>query len=83
MFLKVEGGKCIVWVMSGLNMRRLKRLSPEEKVNVAIDMSDGCVRICAEGIKAQFPDITEQELIEQLRERIEWSKRWRKRGREV
>ncbi|MBE0512627.1 hypothetical protein IBX38_06220 [Candidatus Bathyarchaeota archaeon] len=61
----------------------VERLRPEEKVNVAIDMSDVCVRICAEGVRAQFPDITEQELVERLRERIEWSGRWRKRGHEV
>lgn len=59
---------------------RLGRLKPEEKVNMALDMSDAVVRICAEGIKAQNPGITEKELIEKLRERIEWSKRWRKRG---
>ena len=67
-------------MVSGLNAGRLR---PEEKVNVAIYMSDACVRICAEGIRAQFPDITEQELIERLRERIQWSKRWRKREHEV
>ena len=61
----------------------VRRLRPEEKVNVSIDMSDGCVRICAEGIRAQFPDITEQELVGRLRERIEWSRRWHRRGREV
>lgn len=59
------------------------RLKPEEKVNVAIDMSDACVRVCAEGIRARFPGIMEQELIERLRGRIEWSRRWRKRGHEV
>jgi hypothetical protein len=47
---------------------------------MALGMSDAVVCICAEGIKAQNPDITEKELIEKLRERIEWSKRWRKRG---
>ncbi|MCW3993632.1 MAG: hypothetical protein NWE85_03585 [Candidatus Bathyarchaeota archaeon] len=61
----------------------MRRLRPEEKVNVAIDMSDCCVRICAEGIRAQFPDVTEEELVGRLRERIEWSRRWRKRGHEV
>jgi len=61
----------------------VRRLRPEEKVNVAIDMSDCCVRICAEGIRAQFPDVTEEELVGRLRERIEWSRRWRKRGHEV
>jgi hypothetical protein len=61
-------------------LERLGRLKPEEKVNMTLDMSDAVVRICAEGIKAQNPDITDRELIEKLRERIEWSKRWRKRG---
>jgi len=55
-------------------------LKPEEKVNMMLEMSDAVVRICAEGIKMQNPGITEKEVIEKLRERIEWSKRWRKRG---
>jgi hypothetical protein len=58
---------------------RLGRLKPEEKVIMAMDMTDACVRVCAEGIKAQCPDISEADLIEKLRERLEWSKRWRKR----
>lgn len=37
------------------------------------------MRICAEGIKAQFPSISDKELMEKLRERLEWSKRWQKR----
>ena len=61
------------------NAERLGRLKPEEKVAIAIDMTDACVRICAEGIKAQCPGISEEELLEKLRERLEWSKRWRKR----
>jgi hypothetical protein len=61
------------------NAERLGRLKPEEKVAIAMDMTDACVRICAEGIKAQCPGISEKELLEKLRERLEWSKRWRKR----
>jgi len=48
---------------------RLRRLNPEEKVNIAIDMTYACVRICAEGIRAQCPRIAEDELLERLRER--------------
>lgn len=58
--------------------RRLGNLKPEEKVAIAIDMTDACVRICATGIRAQCPDITEAELNEKLRKRLEWSKRPRK-----
>ena len=57
-----------------------RRLKPEEKVNMAIEMTDAVVHICAEGIKAQHPDITEEELIEALRERFAWMKRGRQRG---
>jgi len=57
---------------------RLGRLKPEEKVDMAIGMSDTCIHVCAEGIRAQHPDITEAELIERLRERFAWMKRWRK-----
>jgi hypothetical protein len=59
---------------------RLGRLPPERKVELAIGMSDAVVRICAEGIRAQNPNMSEEELVEKLRERFEWSKRWRKRG---
>lgn len=60
---------------------RLGRLKPEEKVNMAIEMTEVCVRVCVEGIRAQFPGISDKELMEKLRERFEWSKRYQKRKR--
>jgi hypothetical protein len=62
------------------NWKRLGRLKPEEKLAIAMDMTDACVRICAAGIEAQYPGISKEELLQKLRERLEWSKRWRKRG---
>jgi hypothetical protein len=62
-------------------VERLGRLPPEERVNLAIGMSDVCVRVCADGVRDQNPGISEEELIERVRERIEWSKRWQKRKR--
>jgi hypothetical protein len=56
---------------------RLGRLKPEEKIAMAIDMTDACGCICADGIRAQNPDISEEELVEKLRERLEWIKRKR------
>jgi hypothetical protein len=53
---------------------RLGRLKPEEKVQLCISMTDGCISVCADGIRHQFPGITEKELIEKLRERIQWAK---------
>ena len=58
---------------------RLGRLPPSVKVEMAIDMTEACVRICADGIRAQNPGITDEEVKEKLRERFEWSKRWQKR----
>ena len=55
------------------------RLKPEVKVSIAISMTNTYVQICAERIKAQYPGISEEELLEKLRERTVWSKRWRKR----
>lgn len=67
--------------MCGLDesWERLGRLKPEEKLAICMDMTDACVRICADGIRAQQPGISEEELIAKLRERLEWGKRWRKR----
>ncbi|MBN1245525.1 hypothetical protein JXA31_08025 [Candidatus Bathyarchaeota archaeon] len=63
----------------GSEFERLGRLKPEEKVAVALDMSDACVRVCADGIRAQYPGISEEELLARLRERLEWGKRGRGR----
>lgn len=37
---------------------------------MAVDMNEACVRVCAESIKPQNPNITEEELIEKLQERL-------------
>jgi len=54
-------------------------LKPEDKVNVAIGMTDVCVSVCAEGIRAEHPGISERELLEKLRERLEYAKQMRRR----
>lgn len=59
---------------------RVGRLSSEVKVVMAIDMTEAMVRVCAEGIRVQCPNVTEKELMEKLREKLGWSKRWQKRG---
>ena len=59
------------------NWERLGQLPPEKKVAIMIDMTSAAVRICADGIRAQNPSITDHELIEKVRERLEWSKRGR------
>jgi hypothetical protein len=46
-----------------------RKLSPEEKVKIAINMSDVCVRICAEGIRNQHKSISQEKLIEEIRKR--------------
>ena len=57
------------------NWKYLGKLKPEEKVNMCVDMTDGCAQVSAEGIRKQFPDLTEEDIIEKVRERLEWSKR--------
>ncbi len=50
-------------------------LRPAEKVNTAIYMSDVCVRVCADSIKDENPMVSEEELVERVRERISFGKR--------
>ena len=54
---------------------QIGRLKPEERVNLAVGMSDVCVRICAEGVRNQNPGISEEKLIERVRERLMLGKR--------
>jgi len=56
----------------------VKKLKREESVNLAIGMSDVCIRVCADGVKDQNPGISEEELIERVRERLIFGKRCEK-----
>ena len=47
----------------------MEKLKPEEKVNLAINMTNACVRICVDAIKDQDKTIKEEELIEKVRAR--------------
>jgi len=53
----------------------LEELQPEEKVELAIGMTDVCVRICAEAIRTRYPAIKEEDLVERVRERMMYGKR--------
>jgi len=57
----------------------LDGLKPEKKVNLAIGMSDVCVRVCADAVRDRYPTIKEEELLERVRERMSYGKR-RERG---
>ena len=46
------------------------KLSPEEKVFLAMDMTDAVTRICADGIRCSDPKISDEELIEEIRRHI-------------
>jgi len=62
------------------NWERLGRLPPEKKLEIMFDMINASTRFCADNIRAQNPGITDAELIEKVRERLEWRKRGRVRG---
>jgi hypothetical protein len=51
------------------------RLKREERVNLAVNMSDVCIRVCADGVRDQNPSISEEELIERVRERLMFDRR--------
>jgi hypothetical protein len=55
--------------------KQLGRLKPEEKVALMMDMTNACVCICADGIRNQNPNISNEELLAILRERLDWPKR--------
>ncbi len=49
-------------------------------MNLAVNMSDVCIRVCVDGVKAQYPNISEEELIELVRERLMFEKNLRRRS---
>ena len=52
-----------------------KKLKPEEKVNMSINITDVCEQVCADGIRDQNRGINEAQLMKELRERIMLQKR--------
>ncbi|MGB9717289.1 MAG: hypothetical protein ACPL4E_02450 [Thermoproteota archaeon] len=61
-------------------------LKPEQKIEVALEISDACMQLCAAGIKAENPNLDEKRLFEELRKRVEWMKRnqeWKRRFKSV
>jgi hypothetical protein len=60
---------------------RVGRLPSEVKVNMCLDMTDACVQICAAGIRAANPGISDAEVVRKIRERFDWAKRWQRKRR--
>lgn len=54
---------------------RRSRLKPDEKVNVAVYISDACVRVCADSIKDRERRINKKKLMKRVRARIDFGKR--------
>lgn len=57
--------------------RRFARMSPEERVNFALELSDSIMNITLESIKNRHPHISDQRLIELARERFQKARRAR------
>ena len=49
-------------------------LKPEERVNLAIGMTDACIRVCVEGILNRGQSLTDEEVREKVRERITYAR---------
>ena len=49
--------------------------SPEEKTRLMMEMTEAVTAICADGIKAENPGISEEEVITELRIRITHERR--------
>ncbi|MEM1552582.1 MAG: hypothetical protein QXH03_07955 [Candidatus Bathyarchaeia archaeon] len=64
-------------------MKSLEGLPSEMKFLMAVDMTDFALQVCVAGIKAENPEVGEAELLEKLRERLEWCRRERQRQRGV
>ena len=52
----------------------LVELKPEERVNLAIGMTDACIRVCIEGILNRGQSLTDEEVREKVRERIMYAR---------
>jgi len=51
------------------------KVSGEEKVRICIEMTDFVREVCVAGIRASRPDVSDEEVVEELRRRFSWNKR--------
>lgn len=51
-------------------MAKRPKMKPEERVNLAIDMSNVVARICIDAIRDQHPTASNEEIILEARRRI-------------
>lgn len=51
------------------------KLKPQDRVRLAVSMTNVVTRICADGVKEAHPKITEEELISLLRRRFSFGRR--------
>ena len=51
------------------------KLRPEDKVKLAVEMTDFCVRVCADGIAESTEKLSKQMALNELRKRIKFLKR--------
>ena len=65
------------------DLDRVGQMDPEAKVLMTIDMTEAMAKACLDGIRAQNPAITEDELMKKLSERLRYSKRLQGRGGHV
>lgn len=56
-------------------LKEKERSLAEKRVNLAINMSDVCVRISSDSVRDKNPEIKEEELLELVRERIMYGRR--------
>jgi hypothetical protein len=47
-------------------MEIYRRMTPEQRMKIALDMSDEMRRISLNGIRARHPEMSEQEALEEL-----------------
>jgi len=52
-------------------------------VNLAIGMTEACVRLCADSVREQYPKIEQEELLNRIRERIMFVRQCRREGLET
>jgi len=53
-----------------VTQKEKERSLAEKRVNLAINMSDACVRISSDAVRDKNPKVKKEELLELVRERI-------------
>ena len=65
------------------DIERAKQMTPQERVHIGHELFERAIYLMTQGLKMQYPDLSEAELRELRRERLARIQKWESRDAQI